>query len=75
MENIKVFYNGNFFDCYTVVMPTGEMYGMSKYPFGPDSYNNYVGEFSSVLNLGDQVNFDSLSPMLKEAIQKRYENN
>jgi hypothetical protein len=56
-------------------MPSGEMYGFSEYPYGPLSYNNYVGEFNKGLKLGKKVNFNELNNDLQKAITNRYETN
>jgi hypothetical protein len=73
MKNVLIYYSPGHYDAYTAVMPSGEMYGFSEYPYGPLSYNNYVGEYRTGLKLGKKVNFNELNNELQKAITNRYE--
>lgn len=76
IETCTIYYNEVEYDCYTVFTPDGSVYGMSRDPYSPLGFNNYIGEADEYLHrhhLGEIVRLEDLETEVIKAITHRLE--
>jgi len=80
LRGVKVYDNGGrSMDRYTVVLPNGDVYGMSEHPNHPQGFNQYSGtigmdEGYSIFNIelnNKRTDKSKLSAEVKQAIKER----
>jgi hypothetical protein len=61
---MKVFDDGKTIDRYTLITDNNEMYGFSEYPYEPNGFGQYCGEWTGgddYSNLGKEIELRELS--------------
>lgn len=76
---VRVYDNPQFADRYTVILPNGDVFGMSDNPLSPNGFNQYNGTIGmdkglTIANIekdSERVNKSKLSNVVKQAIMMR----
>lgn len=72
-KKTRIYDNGGAtFDRYTIITPSGEMFGASNNPFSPQGFSQFVGEWKggSTKHLGRKVALDELNEDVRQYVKQ-----